>query len=526
MMITTFPFRSLPVIASILLGLCAHGQVAPLKAKAKIAPDPDGNEKRFIGTMFAASDRTLLVSRVEELGSGVFSYEKSAATLEVYDRAKLNLLRTQDPVMQFNGVPLFFETIVKLGEDPVMIGSRRDTVVGSTQLYWQKADANLTYPHRPFERLCIFDTRTYGDGQKIADGHGHRDVFHTSYSPDSSMVLLYSPAVRNVNGDTHRPMVLVDRNMRLVWKQTVEMPDGSSFSTVQVDHLGNAYMLDREGMAVKDMKKDTSSFRLVMRRVNEKGVTECDLGLGKERFLKTASLTGLRDSTLILAGMYTGMSGKEEPTMGDVLGRIPAGADKMEVINSATYSMDSDDAVPTKGQMRVLDVLPHGKDGYFVVREFHQETSAVDSKTSMSGLRWIHGPLVVSDLDAKGEERWTSTFRRLIYDKDPMVGEAFCLEYKGQLMLLLVDSEEQVEKRKSGEKKLTHMDLKSPFSTSVPFNADGTYKAKNILRTSGANDFIVGRELYRLGPSEYYATGSHKLSGSRMLPVRIDISTE
>ena len=188
--------------------------------------------------------------------------------------------------------------------------------------------------------------------------------------------------------------------------------------------------------------------------------------------------------------------------------------------------MDAEDRAPTNNAIRIIDILPRSDGGYFLVREFFQETDAIDSKTAMAGLRWIHGPLVVSCLDAEGGETWKQTFRRLLYTTDKAIGEVFSAVYKDQLVLLLIDNDAQAEKRKVGDKKLNYLDVKSPFSTTVVFDGTGEYKAKAIMRSSGANDFIVGQHMYQFGPQEYYLSGSHKMNGDRTLPIRVDLTMD
>ncbi|MBK6946649.1 MAG: hypothetical protein IPH21_18580 [Flavobacteriales bacterium] len=39
------------------------------------------------------------------------------------------------------------------------------------------------------------------------------------------------------------------------------------------------------------------------------------------------------------------------------------------------------------------------------------------------------------------------------------------------------------------------------------------------MRSSGVNDFIVGRHMYQFGPQEYYLSGSHRMNGDRTLPI-------
>lgn len=515
------------LLAAPFLSPSAQAQAADkLKAKVRLGTAAQKVDKSPIMAILPVSDRTILVARSARDTDGIQAYKDQAAVLELYDRAKLNLLRTQEIALRNVKQQLFLEAVVLLGGRPVVIASRRDTLVGAIELFWQKIDPNLTNPARPFEQLCVFDAKVYGDGTKVPDGSGHRNVFKTSYSPDGRQVVLYSAAVANLKGDKYRPMVVLGPDAKVVWKQTLELEGDEQLQTVQLDDAANVYMADRIGRSLKDVKNDTTSYQVVLQRVDATGVSSVDHGLGKERFLKSVAFAPSAKGGLRIAGTYTGLDGKGELTMGDMLGLLPPGANKVEQMVTKVFKQNADDAAPTKKAWRMRDVIERKDGGVFLVREYFQETDAVDAKTSMAGLRWIHGPLVVSSWDAKGGELWTSTFRRLLYTKDPHVGEVRCVEHDGQLLLFLIDSEEQMEKRKKADAVLTYLDLKSPFSTMVQFDATGTQKTKAVLRSSGANDYLVGRELWRAGPAEYYVAGGTKLSGENTMPVRIDISVE
>lgn len=504
-----------------------HAQTADkMKAKVRLGTAASKVDKNPIMAVLPVSDRTILVARNAKDVDGIYAYKDQSPVLELYDRAKLNLLRTQEVVLRNVKQPLFMESVVLLGGQPIVIASRRDTLVGTIELFWQKADPNLTNPARPFEQLCVFDTKVYGDGTKVADGSGHRNVFKTVYSPDGSKALLYSPSVVNSKGDVYRPMVVLGTDGKMVWKQTLELEAKSLVQGIQIDDAGNVYMADRTNRPIKDIKKDTTSYQLSLQRVDANGATPVDHGLGKERYLKSVVFAPSAKSGLRIAGTYTGLDGKGEATMGDLLGRLSPGSDKVEEVATKVFKQNTDDAAPTKKAWRMLDVLERKDGGVFLVREYFQETDAVDAKTSMAGLRWIHGPLVVSSWDAKGTELWTSTFRRLLYTKDRHVGPVRCIEHDGQLLLFLIDSEEEMEKRKKADAVMNYLDLKTPFSNMVQFDAAGTQKTKAVLRTSGANDYLVGSLIRQAGPKEYYVVGGSRMSGENAMPVRIDVGLE
>lgn len=522
--------RYLRTITLLLAGLAAlstniataQATTEKLKVKVRMNPEAAVNDKRVPTSIFPVGSSSVMIVRNKEVGGGVQAFAKVAPSLELYDRAKLNKIRDKEPVLKVPAGELFLEDMVWFDGKPLMIAARRDTVQGSVEVYWQYNDPNLTSTHYPFERLCAFDAKVWGNGVPMASGTAFRDAFSTSLSPDGKKLLIHSGDVMDNDGDARRLMVAVGPGMKILWQQTLDVDDTRNLSVV-VDNSGDAIALAKRTFLPEDPRKDTTSFALHLQRINDDGVSEIDLGIGKDRVAKSALIKAMPDGRILFSALLTGVDGRGDPTNTHYLGHVVEGAAEVAPLAALTFDHNSDDASYTKEGMRPTDVLQRKDGGYFLVREYYLETSAPDTKLAMSGLRWIQGPIVVSSIDAKGNELWTNTFRRLHYNTDRVVGDALALVYDEKLLLFMIDSDELAAKRKSGDGKLTPADSKSVYSVYVIMGEEPNPRAKAVLRSSGANDYILGSNIWKLADNEYLVLGSSKLGGSRLQPVKIEL---
>ena len=108
-----------------------------------------------------------MVMRVRDEGPGVQPFDRMEPKFELYDRSKLGVHRTQEPVLKTRAGLLFLEDLVLFNDKPTMIAARRDTINGKVELFWQYLDPNLTRLHPPFEQVCTFDARVTGTGEVI-----------------------------------------------------------------------------------------------------------------------------------------------------------------------------------------------------------------------------------------------------------------------------------------------------------------------------------------------------------------------
>lgn len=494
-----------------------------VKVKVRISPEAAVNDKRVPTNILPVSDKAVMILRNKDSGGGIQSFTRTLPTMEIYDLAKLVRTRDQEPVLKVPSGHLFLEDLVWLGGKPVMIAARRDTVQGIVQLYYQYADVNLTGAHRPFELLCGFDAKVWGTGKMMSSGTAFRDEFFTALSPDGKKLMIRSADVVDNDGDARRLMVVVDQGMKVLWQQTLDVDPGTRNLDVQLTDAGNAIALVKRTFAPKEPKKDTTSYSIHLQRIDDDGVHDINFGIPKDRSVKSALLKTLPDGRLLCAAIISGIDGKGTMVYADYLGHLPSGAQELKAFSTRSFKHDPEDAIYTKGNIRPADVLARKDGGFFVINEYFQTTDVPDPKLGLTGIRWVHGPLLISSIDAKGTEQWSSTYRRVLYSTDPIIGDALGLVYQEQLYLFMLDSDMMMEKRKKDEKKFGPPDGKSLYSVYAQFDTDGKAKTKAVLRSSGANDYILGSRIWQVNEREYLVLGSSKLGGSRLQPVKIEM---
>ncbi len=499
-----------------------NGQTADrLKLKVRMSTDSQAEDKRQPRSFFRVSESNVMVMRVRDEGPGVQPFERMSPRFELYDRNKLGVVRQQEPVLKVPSGMIFLEDLVLLGGKPIMIGARRDTIKGIVELHWQHLDPNLTKYHPPFEPLTTFDAMVKGTGAVIPEGSAFRDPFFTTLSPDTNLMLVHSPMVVGTDGKTRHLMVVVDKGMDVKWKRAMDVPNNYRFESVQLDNLGNAYFVSRAPTKVTD-KKDTTATSLQITMINGNEMTPCVNGLPQERHIKTLRFRPLLDGRIAVGGVHGGLDGRGEPTLGNFISFIVPGEAKLELLSTLKIDFDPKDAYLAT-DIRIMNLLPREKGGFFIVNEYHLRTDQPHTKLALSDLRWMHGPIMAIRTNAAGKEEWNSVFRRLHISWDPRVGEVFSLVFDDQLILFLLDSEELAARRKKDDKEQSHLDMKRSYSIYALFDDSGEAKAKAVLRSSGANDYIQGTELFKVGKSEYYVLGASKLGGSKLLPVKIEL---
>lgn len=515
-----------PLLLALSIGTLApahtHAQADKLKIKARPVTEQPYNEKRTPSQVLPISDRTVMVMIDHDDEKEVRSHRKSLPRFELYDRTKFTQLRGQDPVASVKAGDLFVDHLVGFRGDAVMLATRRDTVKGVTELYWQKLDPNLTKTHPYFVPLATFDTRTFGDGKVISSGSGHHDRWRSCVSPDGGMLLVYSPLIKDPSGGAHRPMVVVGEHMTVRWSHRMEVKEEQAVVAAQVDNAGTVHILERMSVRPED-KRDTTRSALRLLRIDGDGVTESRTGLTKGHWIKHAILKPAADGRVICAGIYGGLNAKGEPVVGEFVGYIAPGGEGVEQVVQRPFELNAQDAAYTKNGIRMVDVLPTPDGGLYLVREYFLETDAVDAKTAMSGQRWIHGPVTVTRRDAAGAERWSQTFRRVYYSFDRPLGNVLCTTYKDDLVLFLLDSDALAAKRKADDRKLSYLDAKSVYSAYVHFTGDGDHRAKGMLNSSSGTRYIMGERLWELGPSDLILLGAPKTSSRHAGLVRIEL---
>lgn len=492
--------------------------VPRLKVKARLSPEPAVKDARIPTNILPASDRTLMILRNKEGGAEIQSVVKATPTLELYDREKLGRIRELEPVLRVKAGPIFLEDVVLFGGQPVMVAARRDTVQGIVEVYWQTVDPTLTRRHAPFERLTAFDAKVWGTGKRLKDDTAYRDEFFTAISPDGRHMAIYSGDVVDNDGQRRRLMVMVDTLMHVQWQQNIEVDAGTSWRDVQVDTTGTVVAVVQKGSSPSQVQE--------LVRVNSDGIEEMEPELDGN-ILSSVLLKPVPDGRLLCAAILADEKGRANS---HVLWELDPTGSSFKQVALRTIEHEGDNMAYTDGAMRAMDVLQRSNGGYFLVAEYYLESDKFNAKVGMKGPHRVHGPLLVSCLDAQGAEEWKGTVLRLYYTEDPNVGPALATVFEDEFYVFMLDSEElavfrkELARGKSERTEMKYTDLKTIGSVYAWFEPGAELKTKAILSSSGANDYVLGQRIYNFGPGECYFLGANRLSGNRFQPVKVEFS--
>lgn len=523
----------------------AQPTVDKVKVKVRISTDSEADARMMPYSIIPSDGNSIMMMRSGEFD--VRAFGKVTARLDLYDRDKLTFIRSQEPVMKRAGQEkLRLEDLVLFGGRPMLIARYDDET--EVAVYWQPVDPNLTKPPPVFERICAFPVELHqGTPVIVSAGSALRSPFRTFISRDSTHMLICSPEVRDDDdGGAMYLMVMVDRDMKVEWQQILRVSDKANRSRmldVEVDTIGNAYLMVRNEFGRRDFVDGKANFELKLFVAGVGGIEETSIDLGEGLHASQALLKTLEHGRLVCAGVYRSSVEDRWEDKGNFVsmfeaGSVTMGQPRLMEFNAASElneNAESDEAEGSKQEAKdkartergtsVVDILPRSDGGFFLVNEVFYVDPVYDATAKRWEDTYLHGPVLVRAIDGGGKEVWSTFFRRWLRSRTTIMGQVFCAEFADQLFLFLLDSEEMAERRKEG-KKISPKHIRGPYSAYVAFDDRGEYKIKRVLRTESNQDYIGGWRLVRTGKAEYIALGTEKLVSGKFLPVKIEFTLE
>lgn len=537
--------RTVHFFAAVLaLPFMVSAQSDKTRVKVRISTDSEADARLRPYSIIRSSPNAVMMFRNGEFDIRAFGTLR--ARLDLYDRNKLTYIRSQEPVTKLsNGTKLHLEDVVYFSGGPLMIARNEDGP--NTTIYYQKLEPNLTKLPAPYEQLCSWPIDVKDKRPVVVSaGSSIRSPFLVEVSRDSSHMLVRSPEIRTDDKQALYLMALIGKDMKVEWQHAIpvaEKAKRSEIIDVELDELGNAYLLVRNRFGGDAVEAGEINFEIKLFKASAQGVEESTVDLGSDVFPSSAILRTLADDKIVFAGVYSSAADKKLRTQGNFMATLEAGStalsepvlipfnEQTDLSAEGEPEQDPADKQVEKDKKRMtmstdlLDILPRKDGGFFLVNEVYYEYTYFDMQSKRNVTVFVHGPVQARLMDKSGQEKWSTIFRRWTKGQSMILGRVFAAEYNDQLFLFLLDSEEMAERRKAGEKiKPSH--IKGPYSAYVSFDDKGAFKIKPVLKSENEEDFISGWELIRTGPNEYFALGTEKLVSGRFLPVRIDFSTE
>ncbi|MFN3874341.1 MAG: hypothetical protein ACK4L7_00315 [Flavobacteriales bacterium] len=555
------PTRTL-ALAAALIG--ASGALMPLQAqtkpedkvkvKVRIGPEQKPDATLEPHAVFRSSPAALMVMRSPEFGAR--SHVKKGPRIDVYDYEKLMHERSVEPVMKRMGQEqLLLDDLVRFNGRPVMIArNRRDDEVA---LFYQYLDPHLTRQPPAFDPICSFPVQAKVFKTSVEKpGTPTRDPFRTAVARDSSHMLIHGPHMVDPNGSAFRLLVAVDRQMNPVWQHVLRLDARAERSEVldaAIDEKGAAYVLLRSRAKGRPYWGGASTYEVVLHRIDAADIATMSVAL-PDGTQPTGGILRDHGQGIVWAGIYAAPGEGSGSLQGnfvatvtpDSTGALPARwlpfsgeslsaqeiSERNEAVEVAEEGDDEEDGGKKKKADKrldwvtdVIDLLPRGDGGWFIVNEVGFVVSRIDPETRRARRTFYHGPVLARSFDKDWNQRWATLCQRWVASGSPVTGRLLSAVFDKLLYLLMIDSDEFAERRKLKEP-ITPKTSATPQTVYAFFDEKGGFRTKAVLKGESARDFIGGWGLVRTGKNQYVAFGADNMGGGRYLPVRFDLSKD
>lgn len=515
----TNAFRTLTSVFAITTAVGLTAQTAPeLKVKAKMnfelnadaALSPLGLFKSGVGVgVFRGYDAT----------KGPEKFIDIPPVLQQYDRAKMLPGRTITPNMKGGKWKLALEAVEPMGGKLMMVATSTDTTDGAVQVLVAQIDPDLTKLNGPFTQICRFEhmrkpPRKFRDAQ-----HGIPYGLKTALSPDSSKILAWTP---ELTGDEVHPkhvFIAFDKNMQLLWYDLVKSPMEASRTDVLaavIDNDGKATVMIKSTFGEIKFKNAENTFSNKLVTITEDGVKENAFAPGEGQYAKDAYMICQANGAVTCAGTVGQSDKRNQLTPGIFFSTITDGAPTTTVHE-------------VEGETRLSDLQCDGfvahKGGYYVVvQKFWLKwpplpsTATEKSYESIDPIR-MHDNVWAFSLGTDGGVKWQTKFTRQMRSEEHDAGHVFAGQYDGQLFLLMLDDEANIDLRKK-DQVLEPKPTKAALTTFTTFDDQGKFRTKTV-RTGEYFDAILGTEFIRINDAEYIAFAAENPGTTKQVPMQL-----
>ncbi len=514
--------RSALLLVSLLFVLQLSAQADKYKMKARVSPAKELSDG-LLPVAVVGNDRGFIVLKLRDPKLDEKSAAKASPMMELYDRQKLQLVRTLPPTEKHGKQAVRLHDLQPLQGTPMIFGTI-EPGDGSVTVVTAIVDENLTRASPPFEEIAKYNTGMKGGHVKWGMGPDRTDRFAFAASPAGDRILIASPERRDTvsNSGVHLlAMMVADR--KAVWQHVAAIEAGvhrSELVDLHVDEAGNGWVLLRYLYAKKDAAKGEIEKELKLFHVSEEGIRGIRFGLDRSQYVLSAQIERTKKGAVV-AGILS--------TTEDVTDRVryftaplPTTAADIEGANVFLGPVpEGSDVRPPALEMSAVLVSDAGE--IFLVAEEYEYTSVPHPKTLVHSMQHVHGNVHVVALDKSGNEKWTKSYQRLVHGNDAYVGSPLAFVFEDQFSLVAIDSEE-LEAKRGTDKAFLSTDMKKPYTVHVRFiEGEEKVKAKTIL-TNTTSPLIAGDRPYPLGKNVYVVFATSKLEKGGYLPGDIEFS--
>lgn len=526
--------RALLLLVTLSMGLVLHAQEDRTKIKVRMSSDADASDRLIASRLIRTGDNSIVVLKAKASGVSLMMIPivDLEYRLDLYTMDKMELVRSIDPNLSSGMGQTALEDIVMFGGKPLLIASQRLKDVKQFRLLWQQFDPRLTKNNAPLERFASIDYEKSTAGYPFMGAEAAPFGFTTKLSPDSSKMLIHSPEMRTEDKQAVHFFMVVNEKMEPLWQHFVTSEVKGTRSTlldVEVTNDGTATAWVKNNFSNRDVKKGVVDFESRIHRMNAEGHTESTFKMEGIEYPVDVDLLSLEDGSMVCAGVYGSLDEKKDKTPGSFLAIWPKGGDRFEQRGRFEFPKVGKNGDKLYEEMVVSDLL-RGTDGRFhLVTEVsfsYQATVSSGTGGSRTVTKYVNGDMVAHSFSASGELIWMSVLPRFINTAAYYLGNSQAVLFEDQLHILFIDDENNIERRKKGERLEKGIDAKDCRSMIVSFDKEGKYRTKIVLVSDKDADYLAGTGMFQVGKGSFLTYGQRKLGTSKLVPVKVEFSKD
>lgn len=525
---------ALPILFLFSLAMSLSAQEDRTKIKVRMSADADASDRLIASRLIRTTENSIVVLKAKAVGVSLMMIPivDLEYRLDLYTMDKMELVRSIEPNLSSAAGRTALEDIVMFGDKPLLIASQRLKDVKKFRLLWQEFDPRLTRNNAPLQEFASIDYEKSTKGFPFMGAEAAPFGFVTKLSPDRTKMLIYSPEMSTEDKQAVHFFMVVNENMEPLWQHFITSEVKGTRSTlldVEVTNDGTATAWVKNKFGSRDVKKGVVDFESRIHRMNAEGQTENIFKMEGADYPVDVDLLSLADGSMVCAGVYGSLDEKKDKTPGSFIAIWEAEGDRFEQRGRFEFPKTGKNADKIYEEMVVADLL-RGSDGRFhLVTEVsfsYQATVSSGTGPSRTVTKYVNGDMIAHSFDEKGEMQWMSVLPRFINTTAYYLGNSQAALFEDQLHMLFIDDEDNIERRKKGERLEKGIDAKDCRSMIVSFDKDGKYRTKIVLVSDKDADYLAGTGMFQVDKGTYFTYGQRKLGTSKLVPVKVEFTKD
>ncbi len=504
------------------------------KIKVRMSSDADASDRLIAARLINTADNSIVVLKAKATGVSLMMIPivDLEYRLDLYTMDKMELVRSIEPNLSSSGGRTALEDIVMFGGKPLLIASQRLKDVKQFRLLWQQFDPRLTRNNAPLQQFAAIDYEKSTKGFPFMGAEAAPFGFTTKLSPDKTKMLIYSPEMSTEDKQAVHFFMVVNEQMEPLWQHFVTSEvkgTRSSLLDVEVTNDGTATAWIKNKFSNRDVKKGVVDFESRVYRMNAEGATENTFKMEGADYPVDVDLLSLEDGSMVCAGVYGSLDEKKDKTPGSFTAVWAKDGDRFEQRGKYEFPKTGKNNDKIYEEMVVADLL-RGTDGryHFVTEVSYSYQATVSSGTggSRTVTRYVNGDMIAHSFDASGNLLWHTEVPRFINTTAYYLGNSQAVLFEDQLHILFIDDEDNIERRKKGERLEKGIDVKDCRSMIVSFDKAGKYRTKIVLVSDKNADYLAGTGMFQVDKGTFFTYGQRKLATGKLVPVKLEFTKD